>query len=206
MASKTELPKSIKWINLFPLVSDFNYKSSNICIIFFQTSQVYTTTFDDNIVQIDYNSDGIKFILNDRVCGIEIQELDYNLHDGDWKCHIAETNKKPSAVVAEINLITNVAQKADMDFSWKMNSEFSNSLLWPEKQKLNELAHLSCAVDMKVNPTPNFAIWVAHPETEADKILIESSNKEISKLEFSYELDLEDDGAYFYCKMTQAVN
>ena len=130
--------------------------------------------------------------------------MDHNLHDGDWKCHIAETNKKPSAVVAEINLITNVAQKADMDFLWKMNSEFSN--LWPEKQKLNELAHLTCAVDTQVKPTPNFAIWISHPETEeSDKILTEFSNTEISKLEITYELDLEDDGAYFYCKMTQAV-
>ena len=174
-------------------------------IFIFQTSEIYTTTFDDNLVQIDYNSDGIKFVLTDRVCGIEIKELDHNLHDGDWKCHIAETNKKPSAVVAEINLITNVAQKADMDFLWKMNSEFSN--LWPEKQKLNELAHLTCAVDTQVKPTPNFAIWISHPETEeSDKILTEFSNTEISKLEITYELDLEDDGAYFYCKMTQAVN
>ena len=88
---KIEKPLSIN-LSINQSEINFNYKIK----FFFQTSQVYATTFDDNIVQIDYNSDGIKFVLTDRVCGIEIKELDQNLHDGNWKCHIAETNKKPS--------------------------------------------------------------------------------------------------------------
>ena len=71
----------------------------------------YSTAYDTFDKGYDYNQDGIKFVITDRSCGISIKELDHKLHDGNWKCHIAETDTRPS-VVAEANLITNVAEKA----------------------------------------------------------------------------------------------
>merc|ERR1712018_744065 len=68
-------------------------------------------------------------------------------------------------------------------------------------QKLHEIVHLTCAVDTSVNPTPEFSIWVGHTDRE-DEMLIESSN-EMSKLIYEHELELDDEGAFFYCKMIQ---
>ena len=70
-------------------------------------------------------------------------------------------------------------------------------------QKLHEIVHLTCAVDTSVNPTPEFSIWVGHSDRE-DEMLIESSSG-MSKLIYEHELELDDEGAFFYCKMIQMV-
>ena len=36
----------------------------------------------------------MKFFLNESVCGLEITSADYNLHNGRWKCHLADTDQK----------------------------------------------------------------------------------------------------------------
>ena len=45
-------------------------------------------------------------------CGIEINALDFDMHDGDWKCHIADTDKNSSHVKVEAETTLNVAQKS----------------------------------------------------------------------------------------------
>ena len=70
-------------------------------------------------------------------------------------------------------------------------------------QKLHEIVHLTCAVDTSVNLTPEFSIWVGHSDRE-DEMLIESSSG-MSKLIYEHELELDDEGAFFYCKMIQMV-
>ena len=45
-------------------------------------------------------------------CGIEINALDFDMHDGEWKCHIADTDKNSSHVKAEAETMLNVAQKS----------------------------------------------------------------------------------------------
>jgi hypothetical protein len=45
-------------------------------------------------------------------CGIEINALDFDMHDGDWKCHIADTDKNSSHVKVEAETTLNVAHKS----------------------------------------------------------------------------------------------
>ena len=143
--------------------------------------------------------DGIKLKLSEYSCGIEIDELQHSLHDGTWKCHIANTNQKPSSV-QEIEMVTSVARKADLDFTWKLQAEGSK---WPMNQVLHEIVQLKCSASMEVLPIPTFVIGITHPDG-TNEILAESEPLAIG-LEYEHELDLEDDNSNFYCKMIQEV-
>ena len=38
------------------------------------------------------------------------------MHDGDWKCHLADTDRNSSRIVAESQTTLNVARKSGMNF------------------------------------------------------------------------------------------
>ena len=71
-------------------------------------------TYQDNFAksESDYNDDGIKFVLSDYGCGIHIQNLNFDLHDGDWKCHIADTDKDDDKLKVEYTSNVNVARES----------------------------------------------------------------------------------------------
>ena len=53
-----------------------------------------------------------NFEISQFGCGIEINALDFDMHDGEWKCHIADTDKNSSHVKVEAETMVNVAQKS----------------------------------------------------------------------------------------------
>ena len=61
-----------------------------------------------------YSDDGVTFTKSDTTCDINIDALDFDLHDGAWKCHIADTDRnQSSSVVIESNWATlHVAQQS----------------------------------------------------------------------------------------------
>ena len=72
----------------------------------------YSTFHDHPGIEALYNDDGIKFSISELGCGIEIDSLDFDMHDGDWKCHIADTDKNSSHVKVEAETMVNVAQES----------------------------------------------------------------------------------------------
>ena len=44
----------------------------------------------------------------------EIDSLDFDLHDGEWKCHIADTDRNITEVRVEAETTLHVAQKSSM--------------------------------------------------------------------------------------------
>ena len=47
-------------------------------------------------------------------CFTEIDALDFDLHDGEWKCHIADTDRNITEVRVEAETTLHVAQKSSM--------------------------------------------------------------------------------------------
>ena len=47
-------------------------------------------------------------------CFTEIDALDFDLHDGDWKCHIADTDRNITEVRVEAETTLHVAQKSSI--------------------------------------------------------------------------------------------
>ena len=164
-----------------------------------QESVKYPVTFGSQSEGDEAIEDGLKLKLSEYSCGIEIAELQHSLHDGTWKCHIANTNQKPSSV-QEIEMVTSVARKADLDFSWKLQSEGSK---WPMNQVLHEIVQLKCSASMEVLPVPTFVIGITHPDGTIE--ILAESDPLAAGLEYEHELSLEDDNSNFHCKMTQEV-
>ena len=50
----------------------------------------------------------------------EIDALDFDLHDGDWKCHIADTDRNITEVRVEAETTLHVAQKSSISLSLRV--------------------------------------------------------------------------------------
>ena len=56
--------------------------------------------------------EGIEFSISQTGCGLYIQALDYKVHDGLWKCHIADTDRNVSDSKVEATATLHVARKS----------------------------------------------------------------------------------------------
>jgi hypothetical protein len=76
----------------------------------------YSTYYENTPIEGVYNDDGIKFSITEFSCGILISSLSHTLHDGVWKCHLADTDVNLSLNHDEALTSLNVASQTSKYF------------------------------------------------------------------------------------------
>lgn len=145
----------------------------------------------------------VAFVVTNDTCGLKMATANAMQHDGQWKCHVADTDKSNATKVAEAFTTVNVATEATLDFTWRTVNGSSSH--WADVHQLHDVIYMQCFITPQ-KPEPQMSLWLVDTENNRE-LLVNSSDKYSDgyRIEYMFEVTRNDDGSRFVCDLVQEM-